>query len=225
MLQMATGSSANTTMQSDGSIATVTWSPVWPADENGNPLALSVVASVSVSTFVVSALKVPIFAHSVVREYTDAAGDQIQVAGGGISSFMVGAARGMTFHLMSFNCVAYASASQLFFAGADGVRPTSFQVGTSTTTVLFDPSSGEITHTHKVDILEGGKRPDADTLEREARRLAASVGRAEANKMGAVHLNSADLSAAFVHKIDPSTRRLVRLGPMAGLAGLPLAPG
>jgi hypothetical protein len=75
--------------------------------------------------------------------------------------------------------------------------------------VLFDPGDGEIRHVHHVMTIEGAAVPSEKAIEARARELAKESG-LDSRRLGALHVDAAEIEPGHSYRVDAKKRRLVK---------------
>ncbi len=78
--------------------------------------------------------------------------------------------------------------------------------------VLYDRSSGEIVHIHRVVTFKGATHPGRDAVAKEARTLAERVGKSTQNADVLPCEDLDFLQSDKEYKVDVATRKLVQSG-------------
>jgi hypothetical protein len=78
--------------------------------------------------------------------------------------------------------------------------------------VLYTPQDGRIVHTHSVITLNGGQTVSAEEVERRARERVVQVGKKPEGLL-ALHLTPDEYSESTPWRVDPQTRKLVKIEP------------
>lgn len=76
--------------------------------------------------------------------------------------------------------------------------------------VIYDAADGHILHAHSAITLAGGQAPRPDDVEAEAFALARRVGTLPP-RAAAIPVSADALDAGGVHRVDPTSRQLIRV--------------
>ena len=76
--------------------------------------------------------------------------------------------------------------------------------------ILFDPSDGEIRHTHRVVTLDGADETPKDQVEKRTIKLAEELG-LEVKKLQMLHVNADDIEPGKQYTVNPATHCLAEV--------------
>lgn len=81
------------------------------------------------------------------------------------------------------------------------------QVEADSVCVLFDSSTGDVRHIHRVVTLPGGERLSKETIEQRARSLAKQAG-TEVDRLEAIHVKPKAVEVQGCFRVNLRSRKL-----------------
>jgi hypothetical protein len=84
-----------------------------------------------------------------------------------------------------------------------------FEIERESFVVLYEPSTGRIVHMHNAVTVNGGKHPDQNTLEKDAKEQLSQAQPNFKEKIALLHVDPSSLKPRTLYKVDTKNRVLI----------------
>ncbi len=88
---------------------------------------------------------------------------------------------------------------------------SSIEIEKESVVVLYEARMGNVLHVHHVVTVKGGKHPDDETIERDARAMLTAIQPKVLKDVLSLHVPPDSLQPGHFFKVDPEKRTLIEL--------------